>query len=96
VLISEPGISIPWKYLPARGGKPGDARWLVVLGEDEPLAERPEWLAKAVGEAPVLLVSPRRGATRGRSAPFTIQRSLLVGPDRERPVIDVLVAPRKR
>ena len=78
VLFSEPGISIPWKYLPARGGKPGDARWLVVLGEDEPLAERPEWLAKAVGDAPVLLVSPRNsGATRWQDpAPFYIQRSL--------------------
>jgi len=78
VLFSEPGISIPWKYLPARGGKPGDARWLVVLGEDEPLAERPEWLAKAVGDVPVLLVSPRNsGATRWQDpAPFYIQRSL--------------------
>lgn len=78
VLISEPGISIPWKYLPARGGKPGDARWLVVLGEEEPLAERPEWLAKAIGSVPVLLVSPRgSGPTRWQDpAPFYIQRSL--------------------
>jgi hypothetical protein len=78
VLISEPGISIPWKYLPARGGKPSDARWLVVLGEDEPLAERPEWLVKAIGDVPVLLISPRgSGPTRWQDpAPFYIQRSL--------------------
>jgi hypothetical protein len=48
------------------------------LGEDEPLAGRPNWLIKAIGDAPVLFISPRNSGS-GRwpdPSPFYIQRSL--------------------
>ena len=49
-----------------------------MLGPDESLEAKPEWLAKLAGGAPVLLVAPRgTGPTRWQDpAPFTIQRSL--------------------
>jgi cephalosporin-C deacetylase-like acetyl esterase len=78
ILQSEPGITVPWIFYPPHNPKPGEASWLVVLGEEEPLAARPEWLIKAIGDVPVLLVSPRHsGDTRWQDpAPFYIQRSL--------------------
>ncbi|HEY2953556.1 MAG TPA: acetylxylan esterase [Verrucomicrobiae bacterium] len=77
-LPSEPGMTIPWIFHPPHNPKPGQATWLVVLGEDEPLAARPDWLNQAIGDVPVLLISPRNsGPTRWPDpAPFYIQRSL--------------------
>ncbi|HXG49484.1 MAG TPA: acetylxylan esterase [Methylomirabilota bacterium] len=75
---TEAGITVPWIFHPPRDAKPGQLHWLVVLGEDEPLGTRPDWLNKAIGDVPVLLVAPRHtGATRWADpAPFYIQRSL--------------------
>ncbi|HEY0551511.1 MAG TPA: acetylxylan esterase [Verrucomicrobiae bacterium] len=77
-LRTDPGITVPWIFHPSHNPKSGQAVWLVVLGEDEPLAARPEWLTKAVGDVPVLLVSPRNsGQTRWHDpAPYYIRRSL--------------------
>jgi cephalosporin-C deacetylase-like acetyl esterase len=77
-LQTEPGITVSWIYYPPHGPKLGQPIWLVVLGEDEPLGARPEWLNKAVGDVPVLLFSPRNsGATRWHDpAPYYVQRSL--------------------
>jgi hypothetical protein len=77
-LPTEPGIAIPWIFYPPHNPKPGQATWLVVLGEDEPLAARPDWLVKAIGDGPVLLIAPRNsGPTRWNDpAPFYIRRSL--------------------
>jgi cephalosporin-C deacetylase-like acetyl esterase len=78
VLTSEPGLSVAWKYFPARGGKPGDVRWLVVLGEEDSLAAKPDWLTKAVGDSAVFLIAPR-GSRPWRwtdPAPYYIRRSL--------------------
>jgi hypothetical protein len=78
VLTSEPGISVPWRYFPARGGKAGDVRWLVVLGEEDSLDAKPEWLKKAVGDSAVFLVAPRgSGPMRWPDpAPYFVRRSL--------------------
>lgn len=77
-LTTAPGITTHWKYFPAASSQSEARRWLAVLGPDESLEARPEWLAKLAGGAPVLLVAPRgTGPTRWQDpAPFTIQRSL--------------------
>jgi len=77
-LASEPGITVPWKFYPPHEPKAGQAIWLAVLGEDESIGARPEWLNNAIGDMPVLLVSPRNsGDTRWHDpAPFYIARSL--------------------
>jgi hypothetical protein len=77
-LPTEPGITISWMFYPPHASKPDQATWLVVLDEAEPLAARPDWLIKAIGDEPVLLVAPRNsGPMRWQdSAPFYIQRSL--------------------
>jgi cephalosporin-C deacetylase-like acetyl esterase len=77
-LQSEPGITVPWIYYPPHNPKRGQPLWLVVLGEEETLEARPEWLNKAIGDAPVLLLSPRNsGDTRWHDpAPYYVQRSL--------------------
>ena len=77
-LETDPGITISWSFYPAQRPNRDRAVWLVVLGEGESLAARPEWLTKAVGDAPVLLVSPRNsGGNRWHDpAPYYIQRSL--------------------
>jgi hypothetical protein len=77
-LTTAPGITTHWKYFPAASSQSEAKRWLGVLGPDESLEARPEWLAKLAGGAPVLLVAPRgTGPTHWQDpAPFTIQRSL--------------------
>jgi cephalosporin-C deacetylase-like acetyl esterase len=77
-LTTAPGITTHWKYFPAASSQSEARRWLAVLGPDESLEARPEWLAKLAGGAPVLLVAPRgTGPTHWQDpAPFTIQRSL--------------------
>jgi cephalosporin-C deacetylase-like acetyl esterase len=77
-MSTERGITIPWKFFPAQRSKSSSALWLVVLGEDESLDFKPEWLTKAIGDAAVLLVAPRgSGPMRWADpAPFYIQRSL--------------------
>jgi dienelactone hydrolase len=77
-LVSEPGVSIPWKSFPARNAKSGDTRWLVVLGEEDLLTQKPVWLGKTGDGPPVLLIGPRgSGPLRLQDpAPFYIQRSL--------------------
>jgi cephalosporin-C deacetylase-like acetyl esterase len=77
-LTTAPGITTYWKYFPAASSQSEARRWLAVLGPDESLEARPEWLAKLADGAPVLLVAPRgTGPTRWQDpAPFTIQRSL--------------------
>jgi hypothetical protein len=77
-LTSEAGITVPWIFSPPHNPKSGQPLWLVVLGEEEPLGARPDWLVKAIGDVPVLLVSPRNSGRCGWSdpSPFYIQRSL--------------------
>ena len=77
-LQTEPGITISWSLHPAPRSNRERAVWLVVLGEGESIAARPEWLTKVVGDATVFLVSPRNsGGNRWHDpAPYYIQRSL--------------------
>ena len=76
-ITSEPGITIPWKFFRGQNAA-NQARWLVVLGEDDALETKPAWLTKAIGDAPALLVAPRgTGALKWADpAPYYIQRSL--------------------
>jgi hypothetical protein len=76
-ISSEPGITIPWKFFPGQNAG-NQARWLVVLGEDDSLEAKPAWLTKAIGDAPALLVAPRgTGPLKWADpAPYYIQRSL--------------------
>ena len=75
---TESGISVPWIFHPPHDPKPGQALWLVVLGEGEPLAAKPDWLVKSIGDEPALLLAPRNsGPTRWPDpAPYYIKRSL--------------------
>jgi hypothetical protein len=77
-LVTAPGITAHWKYFPASSSKSDGKRWLIVLGPDESLDAKPDWLARVAGDAAVLLVAPRgTGPTRWQDpAPFAIQRSL--------------------
>ena len=77
-LTTASGITTHWKYFPGANSQSDAKRWLAVLGPDESLEAKPEWLAKLAGGAPVLLVAPRgTGPTRWQDpAPYTIQRSL--------------------
>jgi dienelactone hydrolase len=77
-LVTAPGITAYWKYFPASSSKPDGKRWLIVLGPDESLDAKPDWLARVAGDAAVLLVAPRgTGPTRWQDpAPYAIQRSL--------------------
>lgn len=77
-LTTEIDITIPWRFLPAQSPKPDAATWLVVLGEDESVRRLPDWLAKAIGDAPNLLVLPRNsGESRWSDpAPYYVRRSL--------------------
>jgi hypothetical protein len=77
-LTTAPGITTHWKYFPAVSSRSEAKRWLAVLGPDESLEAKPEWLAKVADRDAVLLVAPRgTGPTRWQDpAPFTIQRSL--------------------
>jgi hypothetical protein len=77
-LLTERGVSIPWKYFPASNTKSDRALWLVVLGEEESLDSKPEWLIQVAGEAPAFLIAPRgSGPLRvADPAPYYIQRSL--------------------
>ncbi|HWN93579.1 MAG TPA: hypothetical protein VNT99_00990, partial [Methylomirabilota bacterium] len=98
LLTTELEITVPWRFFPAPEPKPGTATWLVVLGEDESLGARPDWLIKAIGAVPVLLLSPRNsGAQRWPDpAPYYVRRSLpLLGRtvDGDR-LIDVVAAAR--
>lgn len=77
-IVSEPGVSVAWKYFPAQKGRASDTHWLVVLDEEESLDTKPQWLKQQVGDAPVLLIAPR-GSGPGRwqdPAPYYIRRSL--------------------
>ncbi len=77
-LATAPGITAYWKYFPSTAsGKSGAKRWLIVLGPDESLDAKPDWVAKVAGDAPVLLIAPRgTGPTRWQDpAPYAIQRS---------------------
>jgi cephalosporin-C deacetylase-like acetyl esterase len=77
-LMTALGITTHWKYFPGAGNKPAGKRWLVVLGPDESLEIKPDWLVKMAGGDAVLLVAPRgTGPTRWQDpVPYTIQRSL--------------------
>ncbi|MBI5388347.1 MAG: acetylxylan esterase [Verrucomicrobia bacterium] len=77
-VTSAPDILTHWKYFPAPRGKSDAPRWLVVLGEDDSLDAKPDWVTKLAGDAPVLLVAPRgTGPTRWADpAPFYVRRSL--------------------
>jgi dienelactone hydrolase len=95
LLPTERGVSVPWKYLPGKGGRAA-AKWLVVLNEDESLEAKPEWVSRIAGDAPVLLLAPRgNGPLRAHDpSPFYIQRSLpLLGRTLDTlRLIDVLIA----
>ena len=78
-LETAPGIITYWKYFPAADGKSSGQHWLIVLGGDESLDAKPDWLAGVLRhDDAVLLVAPRGvGPTRWQDpAPYTIQRSL--------------------
>jgi len=77
-LTTVPGITTYWRYFAAAGSRPDAKRWLAVLGPDESIDAKPEWLAQLADADAVLLVAPRgTGPTRWQDpAPFTIQRSL--------------------
>jgi hypothetical protein len=72
------GWGIPWKFFPAANPNPGASTWLVVLGEDESIDAKPDWLPKQTARDAVLLMSPRNsGANRWADpAPFYVRRSL--------------------
>jgi dienelactone hydrolase len=77
LLITEPGIEIPWRYFPAN--KPGTKdQWIVVLGEEDSIESRPEWLTKIIGDAGSMMIQPRGGGATGwpDPAPYYIHRSL--------------------
>lgn len=78
VLHTEPGISVPWKYVPGRAGRRSGVVWLIVLNDDESLDAKPDWVSRIAGEAPILLLAPRgSGPLRPHDpAPFYAQRSL--------------------
>jgi hypothetical protein len=77
ILVTESGMSIPWKHFPGVGGR-SDRGWLVVIEEDESLSAKPDWLKNIAGDAPVLMLAPRgNGPTKWNDpAPYYIQRSL--------------------
>ena len=92
ILLTEPGIQVPWKYFPggsarrpAEGGGPvrrsglsREGGWLVVLDENESLDELPHWVTELAGDARVLLFAPRgSGPLRWSDpSPFYIRRAL--------------------
>jgi cephalosporin-C deacetylase-like acetyl esterase len=77
-LTTELEITVPWRFVPSKTSRRDGPTWLVVLGEDEPINSTPDWVTKAVGDVPVLLLSPRNsGAQRWSDpAPYYIRRSL--------------------
>ena len=77
-LRTEPGMRIAWNYFPADALGSASTPWLVVLGDEEPLDAKPQWVAKLAGGAAVPLVAPRgTGPMRWSDpAPFYIQRAL--------------------
>lgn len=77
-VTSEPGVTIPWKFIPASASPANASPWLVVLDENESIDERPAWFVQAVGDQPVLLVAPRgSGPLRlDDPPPFYLRRSL--------------------
>jgi len=75
-VLLEP-MAYAWKYLPGTKANLKE-RWLVVAEANESIENKPQWVAKALGDATVLLV-----ATRGSGPlhwtdppPYYIQRSL--------------------
>jgi dienelactone hydrolase len=72
-MTTEPGIMARWRSYPGAG----ETVWLVVLGEQESLETKPDWL-KNVAEGTVILMAPRNtGADRwSDSAPYYVRRSL--------------------
>jgi cephalosporin-C deacetylase-like acetyl esterase len=94
-LTSAPGIRVPWAYFPATNGGAVATIWFVVLSGDESVASRPDWLKRAVGDKPALLVGPRNtGSLRWDDPPpFYIQRALpLVGRTVDRCRLDDVLA----
>lgn len=78
VLPTEPGIVVPWKYVPGKTGRRAGAACLIVLNDDESLEVKPEWVTRIAGDAPVLLLAPRgSGPLRPHDPPpFYAQRAL--------------------
>ncbi len=76
--ISEPGVSVSWKYFPAGKAGAGDRRWLVVLEDEDSLDVKPAWLPKNVGDASLLLIAPRglRAPDSEDPPPYYIRRAL--------------------
>ena len=96
VLVMEPGLAVSWKYLPPAPGASGQTRWLLVLGEQDSLASKPDWARRVAGDAGVLLVAPRGTGPMAWAdpAPFYVQRALAllgrtVEGDRVRDVLGV-------
>src|SRR6185436_725117 len=79
VLGEEEPLDVVWPSPPSKlPSSPRELSERGVEGGEGDKTERPEWLNKAVGDVPVLLISPRgSGPTRWQDpAPFYIQRSL--------------------
>ena len=76
--VTEPGITIRCEYFPSQKTRSETVFWLAVLGDEESLDSKPEWLAKIIGDATVLLIAPRgSGPSRWQDpAPYYIRRSL--------------------
>lgn len=75
-ISTEPGIRIEWKYFP--GERVNSERWLAVLGEEDSLESKPEWLANISAHVAVLALAPRgSGSQRLQDpAPYYVHRSL--------------------
>jgi cephalosporin-C deacetylase-like acetyl esterase len=78
LLRTEPGVAIPWKYLPGKNAQTAKSKWLVILGQNESLDSKPLWINKSIGDSPLLLVAPRgNGPMRfDDPPPFYVKRSL--------------------
>lgn len=73
---TEAGIKVSWQWLP--GKDTAKTPWLIILNTSEDSKSLPTWAANLVGEASVLLLSPRGTGAHAwtkKSPPNTVERS---------------------
>lgn len=77
-LVTEPGVTVSWRWSPPAAGAPDSRRWLIVLEEADSTDAAPAWVRQLAADDGVLLVAPRGTALTqwDDPAPFYIQRSL--------------------
>lgn len=81
-VASDPGVHVPWRFLPAERQQRSPVLWVVVLDEAEDLSTRPAWLDSIATGAATLLVAPRgtKAFPIADPAPYYFRRALpLVG-----------------